>query len=262
MNKTTGFLAVRILFLCMLSWAMSLRGQTPNSYLITPDTTIMLIGESRPFRMVDQNGHAQRGVTWIISDADAFQSSGGDEVELTAKRAGDFHLTARTERAVAEGTIKVLEGTTLPTGTVKWSAGKIPGCKTTKIMPAVPSANGPDVFEQSQCEDGSYVAAYTADGVQMWRRKMSGGSPIRANESKQPIIGNRLDSRTPSVCDSIVVGTEQEKVHALISQRHLTFREGAPGEHLWTVEESNAQCKLRFDEKSIVVKKRKTLVAE
>lgn len=262
MNKTRGFPGKRIVFLGLVFWMTGLRGQTPNSYLITPDTTTMLIGESRPFRMVDQNGHAQRGVTWIISDAGAFQSSGGDEVELTAKRAGDFHLTARTERAVAEGTIKVLEGTTLPTGTVKWSSGKIPGCKTTKMIPAVPSANGPDIFEQSQCEDGPYLAAYTADGIQMWRRKMGPAGPTSTDESNSARVPNRLNSRKPSVCDSIVVGTEQQKVREVLSQHHLSFREGTSSEQMWTVEEANAQCKLWFDEKLTVVKKRKTLVAE
>jgi hypothetical protein len=47
----------------------------------------MLIGESRSFRMVDQNGQAQHKVTWTLSDAGAFASTEGDEVQLVPKRA-------------------------------------------------------------------------------------------------------------------------------------------------------------------------------
>jgi hypothetical protein len=71
----------------LLLCAVALFGHGPNSYQITPDKTTMLIGESRSFRMVDQNGQAQHKVTWTISDAGAFASTEGDEVQLVPKRA-------------------------------------------------------------------------------------------------------------------------------------------------------------------------------
>jgi hypothetical protein len=102
----------------------------------------MLIGESRTFRLVDQAGHMQRDTTWSVSDDRAFDVSKGDELELTAKSAGDFRLEGRSSNGSADATITVVEGGVLPIGTVKWSEGKIDGCKTTKIIPAVPSASG------------------------------------------------------------------------------------------------------------------------
>jgi hypothetical protein len=272
MNRTSDCLRLLIAFLGLVFCVTSLPGQTTNTYRITPESVTILIGESSPFRMVDQNGRAQHGVTWDISDSYALETSGADEVVVTAKRAGDFHLTARVDHSTAEATINVVEGTSLPIGAMKWSAGKAPGCTTIKMVPAVPSANGPDLFEQSECEDGSYIAAYTSDGVQMWRRKMGAGQPAKIGLTKidsakidkgnQPVVPIRLDSRASSVCDSIMVGAEQEKVREVLNQHHVSFREDAAGEQIWMVEESNAQCKLWFDEKWRVAKKRKTIVSE
>ncbi len=247
----------------LLLWADALFAQGPNSYQITPNTTTMLIGEWRSFRMVDQNGQAQHKVTWTISDAEAFQSSQGDELQLTPKRAGDFRVTARTDFAVAEAAVKVIEGSTLPVGTVKWSSGKMAGCKSTRILQAVPRANGPAIYEQSRCEDGEYVAAYTSAGIQLWRRKLSdSGAPDGANGNDYDVIGKRLDPRSTSLCDSVSPGMDQQKVQDLLTERKLSSREDPPGGRVWLVEESNTQCKLWFDEKTVVVKKRKIFIAE
>ena len=247
----------------LLLWAAALFGQVPNTYLITPEKTTMLIGESRPFRMVDQSGHSQHKVTWTLSDADAFQSAEGDEIRLTPKRAGDFRLTARTDFATAEATVKVMEGESLPVGTVKWSAGKMKGCKTTKIIPAVPSPNGPDIFEQSSCEDGDYVAAYAASGVLLWRRKITdNGAPARPGGNDYEVVGNRLESHPASICDLVSAGMDQQKVRNLLTQHNPSFREEPSGGRVWLVEESNTQCRMWFDEKSVLGKKRKVLVVE
>jgi hypothetical protein len=183
---------------------------------------------------------------------------------LTAKSAGDFGLEGRSSNGSADATITVVEGGVLPIGTVKWSAGKIDGCKTTKIIPAVPSANGPDVYEQSQCEDGQYIAAYTADGVLLWRRKMNSfGAPADTPAAEDRTSATRrLNPRSKSICESISLGTDQERIRDLLDQRKLTFDEGSPNQHEWVVDESNAQCKLWFDDRHVLTKKRKILVSE
>ena len=222
----------------------------------------MLIGESRTFRLVDPNGHMQHHVSWNISDRGSSQADEGDELVITAKRAGDFRISARSPDGTADATVKVMEGTTLPLGTVKWSAGTIPGCKTTKIIPAVPSASGTDVFEQSECEDGVFLAAYTADGIQLWRRKIGGAGTPAAELAKSAAVAGRLNLRSPSICDSLSEGTGQQNIRELLTQRNLSFSEGSPGERAWIVEESGTQCKLWFDDKSVLTKKRKILVSE
>jgi hypothetical protein len=132
---------------------------------VTPAKATMLIGESRSFRAVDSRGHMLTNVHWTISTqgfADLAQSA---EVEVVAKQSGRFTLTAHAGEGFAEAQVEILPGNTLPFGTVKWSGIDWPGCKTAKIMPAVPAATGvADVFEDAVCADGHYVAAYTAEG--------------------------------------------------------------------------------------------------
>jgi hypothetical protein len=247
----------------LLLTAAAAFARSPNSYQITPDNSTMLIGESRTFRMVDQDGHAQTKVTWTLSDVDAFESIEGDQVQLIPKRAGDFRLAARTDFATAEATVKVVEGASLPTGTVRWSSGGKKGCRSVKIIPAVPVPNGPHLFEQSVCEDGEYIAAYTADGVQLWRRKLSDhGALAETAGNSYETVGNRLEPHSTSVCDSVAVGTDQQKIRELLNQRSLTFREEPAGGRIWMVDESNSQCQLSFDEKLVLAKKRKVFVAD
>jgi hypothetical protein len=252
----------------LLLWAVALPGQSSHFVKITPEKVTLLVGESKTFRLVDQNGQMQTNISWSISDSGAFQIQEGNELFITAKRAGDFSVSGHNADGSADATIKVMEGTTLPQGTVKWSGASVDGCKTVKVTPAVPSANGPDVFEQSLCEDGEYIAAYTSEGIQLWRTKVGSGgvSPvagIRKNDVavSPPNIG-RLNLGSTSICDLAAVGTDQQKIRDLLNQRKLSFTQGSPGERAWIVDESSTQCKIWFDDKLALMKKRKTFVSE
>lgn len=250
-------------FAAMVLSAAVLRGQG-SDVIISPGAATLLVGESKSFRLVDGNGRFQHDVSWTISDPGAFQVEAGDELTITAQQVGDFRITARGARpadASAEATVKVMEGNQLPAGTVRWSTATIPGCKTVNIVSAVPTANGPDLFEQSQCADGQYVAAYTAEGIQMWRRKV-GDSNIPVAAGAKPPVASRLDLSSKSICDLVLVGADQAKIRDLLGQRNLSFRLGVPSERVWIVEQSGAQCKLWFDEKLLLTKKLKVFVTE
>ncbi len=79
----------RIVGLAALFWAAALWGQSAF-VAITPSTATMLVGESRPFRLVDQNGRTLRNVSWTVSDPAALQAEQGDELVVTAKQPGRF----------------------------------------------------------------------------------------------------------------------------------------------------------------------------
>jgi hypothetical protein len=265
MKATVYFLLTRATCLGMLLiWAIALPGQSPAFFAITPDKVIMVIGDSRTFRMVDQNGHRPAHVSWTISDPDAFQVEEGDDLVITSKRAGDFRVTGQSTDGSAEATVTVQEGKTLPNGTAMWTSGTAAGCKSVKLTQAMPSANGPDMYEQSHCGDGDYITAYTSDGLQMWRRKLGGdpGTPTASGNTKNLDAPARLNPRSSSICDLAVVGTEQQTIRDLIHQHNLTFSEGTAAERVWTVEESSTQCKLWFDDKAILTKKRKIFTTQ
>ena len=236
-------------------------GASPNSYQITPDKTTMAIGESRSFRMVDENGQAQHKVRWKLSNVDDSQETEGDELHFYARHAGEFRLTARTDYATAEASVKVVDPKDMTQGTMRWQSGKKQGCTTTKILPARPNPSGVYAYQQSQCEDGVYIAAFTSDGVQLWRRKIS-DSPSQTGSNDYEVEGQHLEARPASICDAVQVGTEQEKIRAMLAEQHLSFREQPGAERVWLVEQSNAQCRLQFDDKLMLVKKKKVFVVE
>jgi Bacterial Ig-like domain (group 2) len=159
-------------WITLLFWPSAVPAQDRPPVSISLTAATMLVGETRPFRAVDDQGHAPHGVQWTISEPRLAELSSGDDVEITAKAAGSFTLTAHASAGFADARIEVVQASALPEGTIKWKVADRPGCHTIKITPAVPSAGGPDIFEESGCADGTYVQALTADGVLLWRRKM------------------------------------------------------------------------------------------
>jgi hypothetical protein len=263
MKRTGGFFTPRMLcFVVLFVCANALAAQGTSFVVITPQSATLLVGESRPFRMVDQNGHLQRNVTWTVSDPDALQANGADELTILAEQRGDFRISAQSKNGSAEATVKVLEGK-MPVGTAIWSSGTAEGCKSLQLVQAMPSANGPDMYETSHCPDGDYVTALTADGMQLWRRRIgAAGAPPTIPDGKTTVEASRINLASASICDAVLVGTEQQKIRDLLRQRNLSFSEGATGERLWIVEESNKRCELWFDDKSVLTKKRKIFVTE
>jgi hypothetical protein len=222
----------------------------------------MLVGDTRPFRAVDDQGHALHEVQWTISEPRLAELSSGDDVEITAKAAGSFTLTAHASAGFADARIEVVQASALPEGTIKWKVADRPGCHTIRITPAVPSAGGPDIFEESGCADGTYVQALTADGVLLWRRKMDSEphSPAGSTGSNQASPVASLNPRARSICDAISVGMPKGQVAELVKAHKLATPDSSGS--VWLVEEPGSQCKLWFDAGFEVTKKRKILVTE
>ena len=212
----------------------------------------------------------QHNVSWSTSDRSMVESETGDELTLRAKQTGSFRIDAMTGGGSAQAEVKVMEGNSLPQGTARWSIDEPEGCKLGKITPAVPSSSGIDIYVQSTCPDGEYLSADTAEGIQVWRRKI-GETPgqvtptlgPRAPQAVNPSVpANRLNLQAASVCDLVEIGTEREKVRELLKSNNVPFNDESSKGLVWVVEQPGVECKLWFDEKSAVAKKRKTLTAE
>jgi len=258
----------RVLFACcaaVLFAAAPLRAQAPQAPLfvrITPESVTLLVGQSASFRVVDQAGHMVSHVAWHVSDPDAFWTQDyGGEFRIYAKETGDYHVDGRSADGSAEATVTVVHGGRVAPGTTLWKSGDVAGCQSVKVMPAFPNSAGIAYYQQTQCDDGGYVQAFRADGVQLWRTKISdtGMIPTAALHIPADPPG-RLNARSKSVCDAIAAGDNQAKIRDLIQKESLTFSEGSAAERTWTIDEPNTQCKVWFDEKSQVVKKRKIFV--
>lgn len=250
-HATKVALVSSVLFLC-LSAALA-------QVAVTPAKVTMVVGESQPFRAVDAQGHMLTNVHWTVSRSELGNIAGGAEVEVIAKQPGSFTLTAHAGEGYADAQVEILQGPTLPMGTIRWTGVDWPGCKTAKIIPAVPSETGvADVFEDAECADGHYIAAYTADGIMAWRRK----STAKAGEqpSAEPIATASQLNTQASICDSISLSMKRDDVRALLMARQLTI--SSETDSTWVIEEEGTECRLWFDRQFRVSKKRRTFVSE
>jgi hypothetical protein len=199
-------------------------------------------------------------VHWTVSRDALADLAQGPEVQLVAKQSGGFTLTAHAGEGSAEAHVEVLQGPTLPMGTIRWSGVDWPRCKTAKILPAVPSATGvADVFEDAECADGHYIAAYTADGIMAWRRKVTGkggGQP----SAEDVAAATQLNLHGASICDSVSISMKRDDVRALLSARKLN--PSSMDEKTLVVEEEGTECRVWFDAQSQVAKKRMTLISD
>jgi hypothetical protein len=114
-------------------------------------------------------------------------------------------LTANAEGDSADRDIEILAGSSRKNGTVLWPVTPIPACNNTNLIQAVPSANGPDLYDQELCPEGGVLRALTADGRELWRRSFGGSSaPVaELNPGGTVKAPERLNPHNTSVCDSV-----------------------------------------------------------
>jgi len=279
----TIVLAVAIAFSLLAS---STQAQE-RALTISPDKATMLVGETRTFRAVGRDGRIRHNVRWGISPPHAVTMTvNGDEVAVEAREASpSVLLTAVAEGDSADASIEIRPAGDMPTGTAIWSVSPTPGCKATKINQAVPTASGPDLYVEETCPEGTMIRALTADGRELWRRRMgASGTPgtAAAPIASGPYIGilpNGTSSKAPaksvepsaahigahstSVCDAIQVGMTRDDALQAITDHRITIDAKQRQSDDWSIEEEGFVCAISFDASTgTVVKKKKTVVTE
>jgi hypothetical protein len=130
---------------------------------------------------------------------------------------------------------------------------------------AVPSADGPDLYDQEECPQGNVVRALTSDGRELWRRSFGGsGAPIaELNPGGTVKPPQRLDPHNTSACDSVSAGMTRENVAKVLADRNLHLNDKQRSTNQWLLEEEGFRCTISFDASSgTVVKKKKTVVTD
>jgi hypothetical protein len=236
-----------------------------SAIAVVPSKATMLVGEAHTFRAVGSDGQMRHHVRWSATPSSVVTlSEEGDEVTVQAGQPfSSVTLTAYSEGASAQAGIEIRTGETLPLGTVKWSVKEMPGCKSTKITPAVPSAGGPDIYEEEWCPQGTFVRAITDDGRELWHRRISGPQPpppssIQANQAPP---ATHITS-AHSICDEVSAGATKQIVLRLAGDRSLPLGDKERGKDSWVLEEQGFECDIYFDRTGTVVRKRKTILAE
>lgn len=259
-------IVLRLAILLSLISGLGLAQDVPT-VLVVPSEATMLVGDTRTFRAVGKDGRILHGVQWSISSDDAAKlTTNDDEAVVNAvEPSASIVLTAHANGESAEASIEIRSGAGLSAGTKIWSVTPLPGCKSVNITQAVPTANGPDLYDEEACQQGSFIRAMTADGREIWRRKMGelvGTQPtsIKPAENPQP-QAEHLNWNNRSICDSITVGMPKDQILKLAQSSRIPVSEKAPSDS-WVFEEPGFTCKLFFDKAGAVSKKRKSLVTE
>lgn len=279
-NLESAFL---FLLLCM---SLPLSAQNPPALSVSPNKATMLVGETRTFRAVGKDGRIRHNLHWGISPEHAATITvSGNEVTVEAREASPSALlTASGEGDSADASIEIRPVGDMPVGTQLWSVSPTPGCKATKMIQAVPSANGPDLYVQETCPDGTMLRALTADGRELWRQVGSGGAPanVAAPIAAGPFIGfipkvpasgtgtkadktvgEHIRAQATSVCDAVSLGmTKDDMLKEVTEQKIPLDARQRPGD-TWTIEEQGLRCTISFDANTgNVVKKKKIIVTD
>ena len=130
---------------------------------------------------------------------------------------------------------------------------------------AVPTANGPDLYVEEACPDGTYVRAMTADGREIWRRRLGDlAAPSRpghtTKEKAQP--AERLNLSAQSLCDDVSSGMTKDAVSKLAQDRNLRLEDKERESDSWMIEEQHFHCKIVFNETGTVARKKKIIIAD
>ncbi len=149
--------------------SVTLGMQGPISIQVTPPNANMLVGGTQAFTAVDDRGVGRPDATWTVSDSTIASFVSGSPNTLMADAVGQVTLTATVGGVSAQTTVTVLSGTSLPVGTVLWSAPPVANFTTQNIIQAVPTADGPDLYSVDTDPSGDLVVrAFKSDGEQMW----------------------------------------------------------------------------------------------
>jgi len=235
---------------------------------VSPSKVNMLIGETRVFRAVGKDGRIRHNVHWSIAPEHATAlTQDGDEATVEAREVSSrIILTATAEGDSADASIDILPGKSLQSGTVIWSVTPLPGCKSEKLIQAVPTATGPDLYDQETCPQGSVIRAMTADGREIWRRALSGSGVPPVQLTRQGTVeqpAQRLNLHGTSACDSVSPGMPREEVGRILADRNVHVDEKQRSSSQWLIEEEGFRCTISFDAgNGTVVKKKKTVVTD
>jgi hypothetical protein len=159
--------------------SVTLSMSAPASLLITPGPVNMLVGNSQSFVAVDNLGLRRPDATWSVSNSAIATLASDGSGTLTAVTVGQVTLTATVQGITGHTTVTILTGTSLPSGTVVWSAPAIAGFTVQKIVQAVPTTTGPDLYSVETNSSGDVlVRSFRSDGEQVWQHLTSGGLPF------------------------------------------------------------------------------------
>jgi Glucodextranase, domain B/Bacterial Ig-like domain (group 2) len=111
----------------------------PASLAVTPTGVNMVVGGTRQFTVVDDQGRPRSDATWSVDNTSIATIDTNSSPTLTAVATGTAALTATLGSVTAQTQVNILSGTSLPVGTVLWSVPTSSGSQVNHVLQAVPA---------------------------------------------------------------------------------------------------------------------------
>jgi hypothetical protein len=190
---------------------------TPTSLQITPAGVSMLIGATKQFIVLDNQGLLRYDATWTVDNASLGTITSGSSPTLTALAAGTITLTATVQSVSAQMPVTISSLGSLVNGTILWSAPSLAGVASQQMMQAVPTMFGPDVYSIQSNATQTLVQAFTAEGQEMWQTML-------------PLLSG---NPTPDGSGGIVVTEACDPSNPSGSPMQIVDLDGVSGATLW-----------------------------
>jgi len=248
----------RIGALAVLLLASAGFAQDTPALSITPSQANVVVGESRRLRAVNSDGRPATSVRWDSDSPDTVISSGGPQIVVTFRQPGDYVIHAYSAEGSDSATIHVLPGATVPVGTEKWSVKTLPGCRAKKMVQAAAAPGSTtDLFMAEECQNGNLVRALTSDGLENWRKWITGDEGKDLDPEKlQASSSESTDLLHGSVCDSVKVGMARDDAMKLVVQAKLGSSGFDKSNDLWTLEEGTSECRITLHDGKVTKKQK------
>ncbi len=142
----------------------------PQGIVLTPSTMSILVDDERDLEVLDEQGRPRSGATWTASPSGIVEiSTSAGRPVLKGLSAGQATVTANLQGFMADTTVNVFAGTSLPPGTVRWSVTPTANFTTAQMIQASPAENAPDLYSIELGPAGeTLVRALSVDGKQRW----------------------------------------------------------------------------------------------
>jgi outer membrane protein assembly factor BamB len=189
-----------------------------------------MVDSERPLQVLDDRAQELHGAVWSVDNPDLAEIQEVDgRAVLHSKAVGTVRVSASLGNETRYRDIMIWPETQpLPAGTTNW--GTDPIGRDIGDLPAVPTADGPNIYSVEQTPDGStYLRAFEDNGIQDWAWLMPektydvelvcgdwlGGAVISANRKDSYTLyvvgkdGNlRWQHTSPGVRNSLAISTD------------------------------------------------------
>jgi len=146
--------------------SFALLAQEESGWRISPESINIMVGSERPLQLLDDSAQELHGATWSVDSPDLAEiQQDGDQIVVRAKAAGTVRVSAALGNEIRFREIKIWVD--IPEGLSNWAMHPIG--REIGDLPAVPTADAPDLYSLEQTRDGrTYLRATTNGGMQVW----------------------------------------------------------------------------------------------